>query len=132
MHWCMNRVFILAHVYHSLNKVVYGNTTFIFLNWIISFLVKADTQTIYWKRFKMYARHVNILSHFGTNLHMMDSDTRNWCIFFLLDAQITNIFAIRCHIMVWMNFILRCKVPSKTFKLPIDVNEHFFSTPDKI
>ena len=98
MHWCMNRVFILAHVYHSLNKVVYGNTTFIFLNWIISFLVKADTQTIYWKRFKMYARHVNILSHFGTNLHMMDSDRRNWCIFFLLDAHITSIFAIRCHI----------------------------------
>ena len=130
MHWCMNRIFILEHVYHSPNKVVYGNTTFIFLNWIISFLVKADTQTIYWKRFKIYARHVNILSHFGTNLHMMDSDRRNWCIFFLLDAHITSIFAIRCHInsMYWFYI----KVQIKTFELAIDVNEHFFSAPDKI
>ena len=130
MHWGMNRVFILAHVYHSLNKVVYGNTTFIFLNWIISFLVKADTQTIYWKRFKMYARHVNILSHFGTNLHMMDSDRRNWCIFFLLDAHITSIFAIRCHINSIDEFYI--KMQSKTFKLPIDANEHSFSASDKI
>ena len=130
MHWCMNRVFILAHVYHSLNKVVYGNTTFIFLNWIISFLVKADTQTIYWKRFKIYARHVNILSHFGTNLHMMDSDRRNWCIFFLLDAHITSVFAIRCHINSIDEFYI--KMQSKTFKLPIDVNEHIFSASDKI